>query len=184
MKIAITGNIGSGKTEVIKFLLGLKFKCISSDKIIADLYKDSSTRKIILHKLKIPDDNFKKKIIERLLDTNFDRELKKTIYPYLYAKKKTIAPKHQALMPIFYEIPLLFEEKLSKDFDLTIFIKADTSKRKKRVLARGVKDEYFDLMNRKQLNQDQKELLADHTITNNSSVLNLRLNIIKLLSKI
>jgi dephospho-CoA kinase len=53
MKIAITGNIGSGKTEVIKFLLGLKYKCISSDKIIADLYKDSSTRKIILRKLKI-----------------------------------------------------------------------------------------------------------------------------------
>ena len=88
------------------------------------------------------------------------------------------------MIPTFYEIPLLFEEKLSKDFDLTIFIKADTSKRKKRVLARGVKDEYFDLMNKKQLNQYQKELLADHTITNNSSVLNLRLNIIKLLSKI
>ena len=119
-----------------------------------------------------------------MLDTNFDRELKKTIYPYLYAKKKIITPKHQAWRPTFYEIPLLFEEKLSKDFDLSIFIKADTSKRKKRVLARGVKEEYFDLMNRKQLHQDQKDLLADHTITNNSSVLNLRLNIIKLLSKI
>ena len=150
----------------------------------ADLYKDISTRKIILHKLNIPDDNFKKKIIERSQVSNFDRELKKTIYPYLYAKKKIIAPKHQAWRPTFYEIPLLFEEKLSKEFDLTIFIKADTSKRKKRVLARGVKEAYFDLMNRKQLNQDQKVLLADHTITNNSSVLNLRLNIIKLLSKI
>ena len=184
MKIAITGNIGSGKTEVIKFLQVLKFKCISSDNIIADLYKNNSTRKIILNKLNISEVNFKKEIIERLSDTNFNRDLKKTIYPYLYAKKKIIAPKHQAWKPTFYEIPLLFEEKLSKDFDLTIFIKADTSKRKKRVLARGVKDEYFDLMNKKQINQYQKELLADHTITNNSSVLNLRLNIIKLLSKI
>ena len=130
MKVAITGNIGSGKTEVIKFLLGLKFKCISSDKIIADLYKDSLTRKIILHKLNIPDDNFKKKIIERLLDNNFDRELKRTIYPYLYAKKKTIAPKHQAWRPTFYEIPLLLEATLSKDFDLTIFIKSATFKSK------------------------------------------------------
>jgi dephospho-CoA kinase len=184
MKVAITGNIGSGKTEVIKFLRTLKFKCISSDKIISELYKDDSIRKIILHKLNIPEDNFKNVIIERLLDTNFDRKLKKAIYPFLYAKKKTIAPKHQVLMPTFYEVPLLFEEKLSKDFDLAIFIKADTTKRKKRVLARGVSDEYFDLMNKKQLNQDQKELLADHTITNNSSVLNLRLNIIKLLSNI
>lgn len=184
MKVAITGNIGSGKTEVIKFLLGLKYKCISSDKIIDDLYKNDSTRKIILHKLNIPEDNYKKTIIERLLNTDFDRKLKKTIYPYLYAKKKTIAPKHQALMPTFYEVPLLFEEKLTRDFDLIIFIKSDITKRKKRVLARGVKDDYFDLMNKKQLNQDRKELLADHTITNNSSVLNLRLNIIKLLSSI
>ena len=61
MKVAITGNIGSGKTEVIKFLLGLKFKCISSDKIIADLYKDRSIRKIILHKLNIQMITSKKK---------------------------------------------------------------------------------------------------------------------------
>ena len=184
MRIAITGNIGSGKTEVIKFLSGLKFKCISSDKIIANFYKDAITRKKILNKLNIQEDNYKKKIIEKLLDPNFDHKLKKVIYPHLYAKKKIIAPKHQSLLPTFYEVPLLFEEKLSKDFDLSIFIKADTTKRKKRVLARGVSEDYFDLMNKKQLNQDKKELLADHTITNNSSVLNLRLNIIKLLSAI
>ena len=38
MHIAITGNIGSGKSEAIKFLKQLQFKCISSDKIISDFY--------------------------------------------------------------------------------------------------------------------------------------------------
>ncbi len=184
MKIAVTGNIGSGKTEVIKFLSLLKFKCISSDQIISDLYNHPETRSAILHKLNLSDENYKKKIIDNLLNEEFNRKLKKAVYPFLYAKKKKIASKHEILQPIFYEVPLLFEEKLSKDFDLTIFIKSDITKRKKRVLARGVSVNYFNLMNKKQINQNKKELLSDYIISNNSSVLNLRINIIKLLNTI
>ena len=61
MKIAVTGNIGSGKTEVIKFLSVLKFNCISSDQIISDLYNHPETRSAILHKLNLSDENYKKK---------------------------------------------------------------------------------------------------------------------------
>ena len=184
MKIAITGNIGSGKTEVINFLDSLKYKCISSDKIISDLYKDTTTRTFILKKLNLSEKNFKQQIIDNLVDESFNRKLKKIIYPRLYAEKKRNAPKHETLSPIFYEVPLLFEEKLSKKYDLIVFIKSDLKKRQKRVLARGVSREYFQLMNNKQINQDKKELLAHYTIINNSSKLNLRLNIIKLLNNI
>ena len=48
MNIAITGNIGSGKSEAIKFLSFLKFKCISSDKIISDFYKNEKTSKLCI----------------------------------------------------------------------------------------------------------------------------------------
>ena len=58
-KVAVTGNIGSGKTEFIKFISRLGFPCISSDAIIAKLYKDNRTRKIILEKLKLNDQNYK-----------------------------------------------------------------------------------------------------------------------------
>ena len=47
IKVAVTGNIGSGKTEFIKFISKLGFCCISSDAIISKLYKDDRTRKII-----------------------------------------------------------------------------------------------------------------------------------------
>ena len=47
IKVAVTGNIGSGKTEFIKFISKLGFSCISSDAIISKLYKDDHTRKII-----------------------------------------------------------------------------------------------------------------------------------------
>ena len=184
MNIAITGNIGSGKSEVIKFLSLLKFKCISSDKIISDFYKNEKIRASILKNLNLDQKNYKKEILKNLTNENFNRHLKKVIYPMLYAKKKIMAPKYEIYNPIFFEVPLLFEEKLTNSFDLTIFIKSDLNKRKQRVLERGVTKEYFNLMNKKQMNQNTKSLLSDFTIHNNSSILNLRLNIIRLLNNI
>ena len=59
---------------------------------------------------------------------------------------------------------------------------SDINKRKERVLKRGVSKEYFNLMNKKQFNENIKSHLSDFTIQNNGSILNLRLNIIKLLN--
>ena len=89
MKIAVTGNIGSGKTEFLKFLLSLNYKCISSDKIIAQLYKNNSIRDVILGKLGISEKDYKKKIIDNLSDEKFNRKLKKIIYKTLIASYKS-----------------------------------------------------------------------------------------------
>ena len=51
MKIAITGNIGSGKSEAIKFLLSIGHKCVSSDQIIKTLYQNDQSRSYILNKI-------------------------------------------------------------------------------------------------------------------------------------
>jgi dephospho-CoA kinase len=182
MNIAITGNIGSGKSEVIKFLKSLNFRCISSDKIISSLYNNEKTKSSILNKLNLNQKNYKEEILKNLGDEKFNRLLKKVIYPMLYAKKKLMTPKYETYNPIFFEVPLLFEEKLARSFDLIIFIKADINKRKERVLKRGVSKEYFNLMNKKQFNENTKSNLSDFTIQNNGSILNLRLNVIKLLN--
>ena len=181
MRIAITGNIGSGKSEAIKFLLSVGYKCISSDQIIRSLYQNFQSRNYILKRIGVTNKNYKEEIIKRLADPVFNKNLKKVIYPLLYAQKKIIAPKFHQYTPVFYEVPLLFEEKLTKDFDATIFISANPTKRKQRVLSRGASTNYFQLMNKKQLKENIKENLSDFTIDNNGSILNLRLNIIKLL---
>ena len=184
MKIAITGNIGSGKSEVIKFLSLKGYKCISSDQIIKSLYQDSNSREYILNRIGLSYKNYKEEIIKKLSDPVFNKNLKKVIYPMLYAKKKNIAPKFKSFIPTFYEVPLLFEENLAQDFDGTIFINSNILIRKKRVLQRGVTDQYFHLMNQKQLKENIKKNLSDLTIDNNGSILNLRLNVIKLLKSL
>jgi len=184
MKIAITGNIGSGKSEAINFLSSMGYKCISSDQIIKTLYQDDQSRNYILKRIGVTNKNYKEEIIKRLVDPMFNKNLKKVIYPLLYAQKKIIAPKFHQHTPIFYEVPLLFEEKLSQDFDCIIFISANPQKRKQRVLSKGASANYFNLMNRKQLKENIKKNLSDFTINNNGSILNLRLNIIKLLKEL
>ena len=181
MKIAITGNIGSGKSEAIKFLSLIGYRCISSDQIIKKLYQNEQSRSYILKKIGVTNKNYKEEIIKRLVDPVFNKNLKKVIYPLLYAKKKMVAPKFYQYTPTFYEVPLLFEERLSKDFNYTIFINATPKKRKQRVLSRGASANYFNLMNQKQIKENTKQNLSDFTINNNGSILNLRLNIIKLL---
>ena len=156
-RVAVTGNIGSGKTEFIKFISKLGFFCISSDAIISKLYKDNRSRKIILEKLKLNDHNYKQEIIKMLHNEEFNRKLKRVIYPLLHSIKKRVAQKHQSYQPLFYEIPLLYEEKLFNNFNVTVFVNSDTTKRKLRVLKRGVSENYFKLMNSKQIKENIKK---------------------------
>ena len=184
IKIGVTGNIGSGKSEIMNFISKLGYCCVSSDKIISKLYKDKKTRTIILGKLNIGENNYKQEIINNLYKEEFNKKLKKIIYPLLYAEKKFLTKKHRTYKPIFYEVPLLFEENLSNDFDITIFVKSDLNKRKQRVLKRGSSEDYFSLMNNKQIKENVKKNKSTFTIENNGSILNLHLNIIKLLNKL
>jgi dephospho-CoA kinase len=105
MKIAITGNIGSGKSEAIKFLSSIGYKCISSDQIIKSLYQNNQSRDYILKRIGVADKNYKDEIIKRLANPLFNQKLKKVIYPLLYAKKKIIAPKFEQYAPIFMKFP-------------------------------------------------------------------------------
>ena len=184
IKIAVTGNIGSGKSEFINFISKLGFYYISSDVIISNLYKDIITRSIILQKLDLNEKNYKQEILNKIHNEVFNRQLKKVIYPLLFSKKKRLSQKHKTHQPIFYEVPLLYEENLSRDYNATVFIKADINKRRQRVLNRGVSKDYFTLMNSKQINENIKKNKSTFTLENNSSILNLRLNVIKLLNEL
>ena len=164
IKVAITGNIGSGKSEFINFITKLGFYYISSDAVISNIYNDAKTRSIILRKLNLNEINYKQEIINNMHNEAFNRQLKKVIYPFLYSRKKILSRKHETYQPVFYEVPLLYEENLSRDYNVTVFIKADTNKRRQRVLNRGVSKNYFTLMNSKQINENIKKYKSTFTL--------------------
>ena len=80
---------------------------------------------------------------------------------------------------IFFEVPLLYEEKLEKNYDKVIFIKSNLAKRLKRILIKGKAKDYFDTMNGYQGADAIKERLSDITIYNNGSKLDFINNLIK-----
>ena len=84
---------------------------------------------------------------------------------------------------IFFEIPLLIESKLTKYFDVIIFLKSKKSLRLKRFKQKKGSVELFRLLDENQIKDTKKMKMCDHIVVNNKSLFILKknlLNIIKL----
>ena len=57
---------------------------------------------------------------------------------------------------IFFEIPLLIESKLMKNFDLIVFIKSNKDVRLKRFKRKGGSKKLFHILNNRQLSDIKK----------------------------
>ena len=84
---------------------------------------------------------------------------------------------------LFLEIPLLIESKLTKYFDVIIFIKSNNNLRLKRYMLKGGSQTLFSLLDEHQIKDSKKMKFCDHIVVNNKSLSVLRnklLNIIYL----
>ena len=168
-QVAITGKIGSGKTTALNYFRRAGHFAISSDFIIRSIYENEETRSQLLKKLGIEKKNYKEVIIEKIKDPSFNYKLKKSIYPIMGRLRSKRIPTFITKKNIFFEVPLLYEEKLERNYDKVIFIKSNFIKRLKRTLIKGKTKEYFETMNRYQGADAIKERLSDITICNNGS---------------
>ena len=87
---------------------------------------------------------------------------------------KIFSKKNNGKKTLFYEIPLLIENKLMKYFDIIIFIKAKKKLRLKRFQNKGGGRKLFNILNGKQLSDKKKIRFSDHVIVNEKN-----LNILK-----
>ena len=141
--IAITGGIGSGKTTFSNHLKKLGFLVYESDKVVSEIYTKPKKKFLSFIKEKISQDAinrnkinkteitnviFNNNTIKRLLERRIHKEVQDSREAFIkkYTKKKKKL--------IFADIPLLFENKLEKNFDLVICIISSKKNRSKRVL--------------------------------------------------
>ena len=78
---------------------------------------------------------------------------------------------------LFYEIPLLIENKLTKYFDVIIFIKAHKKIRLKRFILKGGEVKLFNFLNKKQMVDSKKIKFCDHVIANEKNLNFLKKNL-------
>ena len=144
IKIAITGNIGSGKSTITKIIRELGFKVFDSDIEVkkALIKKDLINQICKEFKSKIPG-LIKRNTIDKVKLGEFvlsnPEELKKLeqiVHPKVWESKEKFFEKNSNEPAVFLDIPLLFEKKLQSQFDFIIRTHVSDEVQKKRVLKR------------------------------------------------
>ena len=140
--VAITGGIGSGKSTFSKEVLKRKFKLLDSDKQVSLIYnKPSKDFKNYLKKIGLGsalfNNKINKKTISEIIFTNKEirKKLEKYIFEIIRKERSDFIKKEKKLKSeiIFFDIPLLFENNLSNNFDIIITILSNKKERWKRL---------------------------------------------------
>ncbi len=111
------------------------------------------------------------------------KKLEKIIHPLVRKEMFIFLKNNKNKKLLFFEIPLLIESKLTKHFDVLIFIKSKKSLRLKRYILKGGSIQLFSLLEKHQIKDTKKMKFCDHIVVNNKSlsILKRKLsNIIKL----
>ncbi len=183
LKYAICGNIASGKSTVQKILEDQGYKVLDCDEVchnildsnieIPELFKDYDVyenNKISREKLGklVFTDEKTKKILETLLHPIVREEIE------LFFRTNSDEEK------LFVAIPLLFEANMQDLFDKIIFVYTDDNLRLKRLIERnGYSKEYAQIRMNSQMPQEEKINRSDIVICNNSTVDELKEQVLK-----
>lgn len=184
--IALTGGIGSGKSSIARFLAHKAVPVISADVLVKNIYTLPETRVWLAENhgdVLNPDDgspNFLKLREKAFHDEKTRLQLESWIYPRLPASFEMAEAPFKPVPWLVYEIPLLFERKMEKFFDVVIVSWTSRDTQKSRAMAR---DEISDNLIESILNQqmdidlkrDRADLVFDNSISRNEAELTVAL---------
>ena len=170
IKIALVGDIGSGKTFFSK-LFG--YPVFNADLVVSNLYKKD---KFLFGKIKkkFPDKvtNFPLKK-EDLLKIIFQKQknlstLGKIIHPIIRKKMKDFFKKNKNKKFVVLDVPLFLENRLNTKKDIIIFVDPDKKKIKQKLNKRkNINLKLINILRRNQLPARLKKKKSDYIIKNN-----------------
>ncbi|NGX51818.1 MAG: Dephospho-CoA kinase [Candidatus Anoxychlamydiales bacterium] len=182
-KIAITGNLATGKSEALKSFKKLGSYTIDADEIAHELIEtDFDIKKHVLDLLGkeiLENGKIDRKKAAKIVfsDESKLKKLEKLIHPkvLIEIEKEYNRVKNKNFDFFVVEIPLLFEIRYQSFFDIVITITAKDIIAKKRY-----KDKDYTLRKQRQLSEVETKKISDFVIENNQSLSDLEENIKKL----
>jgi len=179
IKIGVTGSIASGKTTVAKMLSGRKYPLFDADEEVSKIYKKNSFKSRIYKKFRLKNKKNIKSKLKKIISANKKslKDLEKIIHPFVRRELRNFSRKNKRKNFLFFEIPLLIESRLAKNYDKIIFVNSKKALRIKRYLKRGKSRKIFNLLDKRQLPPAKKIKFCNYVINNNSSLKNLKKNV-------
>ena len=170
-RVAITGNIGSGKSWVCElWSQRLGIPVYNSDAAAKQMYFLPKVREKLVQRFGIDfylsDTELNRRLIADLIfsDETAQRDLEGILYPALFVDFDLWTAK-QATPFVLFESALVFEKRLEKQFDAIVTVSASEMTRLRRVMEREHCDEAtVRVRMAKQWPEEGKRLLADYVI--------------------
>ena len=175
LKVAITGNIASGKSVVEKILESKGYKIYDTDKIAHEILENSFEVKQVFgttDRKKIAEvvfsDSEKLKLLESIIHPMVEEELNKIFL--------------NDLEIVFISVPQLFETGFDKFFDMIIYVTADKQTRLERLMKRNSFSEEEAIKRINAQKEDGKLEKSNFVIKNDLDLLTLESEVEKILS--
>lgn len=178
IKIAVTGNIGSGKSTFIKYLSEKGFPVIHADDISKDiLTNDPAARKKIIEEFgaEVYEGNkVNKSYLSNQIFLNPDKleKINSILHPLVREKINSLAMDFFKTNDfVFVETALVYESRIEKMFDFIVLIIADKEIRLNRIVSSNnlTKEEFIN-RNENQIDDKRKIKKADFIFTNNGTI--------------
>ena len=177
MKIAVTGNIGSGKSTFTKFAEDAKYPVLRADGISKEILStDKEVRELIIKEFgkqsfkdgkpevrylatEVFSDPAKLAIIESILHPRVIKTIEKTAAELIKNNKV-----------VFIEAALIYEADMEDMFDYVVLITAQRDLRLARKISSGITENDFCKRESNQIPEEEKKKRADFIFSNDGSV--------------
>jgi len=192
MRVAITGSIGSGKSEMGRILRNIGYTVIDSDVLAGDLLEKGQVVHGLVIELfgdKITDElgNIRRDLLADRIFVHPDEKekLENMMHPRIWEEVERLHQQHVSEKVIFTEVPLLFETNSQSRFDKNVVVIAE----KNIAIDRLMKERNFNYEQAErrwntQMDIQEKMGLADDVIFNNSDINDFVIEINRYLNKL
>lgn len=190
LKVALTGGIGSGKSEAGALFAGLGAVVIDSDVLAREVVERGTPGfeevvgafgDEILSNGEID----RKKLADLVFNNDEKRKrLEAIIHPKVRAEFEKVVQGADTDAVIINLIPLLVETKGYRNFDSVITISVPFETRKSRLIKRGMKEYEIDARVSSQASDSDREEVADFVLDNSGDLSHLQEQIEKIYTKL
>jgi len=176
VKVALTGNIGSGKSTVAKIFQVFGVPVFHADIEARMLYSEEEVKNqlknLFGNKIFTSDRNVNTKALASIIFSNKNslKSVNEIIHPLVIAKYNSWCLTNKTASYTIHETAILFENSLQSNFDTIINVSAPLKIRLKRVMERdGILQSLVEARMANQLSDDYKCKLSDFVINNDGN---------------